>query len=345
MRRYWIATAVVAVVAASTVAVTTAWDSPATNTPAASTSMKTASLNTRTIAKTDTLDGTLRYDATKAVSVAAKGIVTKTRAVGETVENGQALAWVDNRPVTLLYGDLPQWRPLQLGMEDGPDVRQLERALVDLGYARGLKLSVDNTFTDGTETAVKRMQKAIGLAEDGIVDQGEVVFLSSASRITSVTSEVGAAVGQSLVEVSGTTRVVEINLDAADRDDVSVGQKVAVQMPDGKDVEGTIRSIAAEVDTAKEGEETVKVIVDLPDDTNVAFDEAPVEVKTSTELAHDVLTAPVAALLATPGGGYAVERVTTVGTEMIPVELGAFGSGYVEIRGQLSVGDKVSVAS
>jgi peptidoglycan hydrolase-like protein with peptidoglycan-binding domain len=345
MRRRWAFGAVV-VVAAGAVLAGVSLTSADGAEPEASTPAKTAKLDVRSISSVETFDGMLRYEGQRAVPVSAKGIVTKTRSIGEVVERGGALAWIDNKPVTLLYGDLPQWRSLQVDAE-GPDVRQLEQALVDLGYANGLNLTVDEEFTGVTKTAVENMQEALGLEEDGVVDLGEIVFLPGPSRITEVTTEVGEQPGQSLVQVSGTSRVVEIDLDASDRSAVTSGQTVTVELPDGKDVEGKVRSVATAVDMGEQGEsDTVKVVVDLPAGTDVPFDQAPVDVEVRTVLAQDVLAAPVTALLAEPGGEYAVEKVGSDGTVVrVPVELGAFSNGYVQISGDVKQGDVVAVAS
>ncbi|MFJ7279367.1 threonine/serine exporter family protein [Kitasatospora sp. NPDC098663] len=53
-----------------------------------------------------------------------------------------------------------------VGETAGADVRQLEQNLVDLGYAKGLDLKVDDKFTGATAVAVKRWQKALDLEED-----------------------------------------------------------------------------------------------------------------------------------------------------------------------------------
>ena len=57
-----------------------------------------------------------------------------------------------------------------------------------------------------------------------------------------------------------------------------------------------------------------------------------------------MLAVPVRALLALAEGGYAVERVTATGTELVPVELGAFADGYVQVTGTVAAGDTVVVA-
>jgi len=53
---------------------------------------------------------------------------------GDRVLPGHAIAEVDGRPVILLRGRLPAYRNLHEG-DHGPDVAQLQQALVSLGYA------------------------------------------------------------------------------------------------------------------------------------------------------------------------------------------------------------------
>jgi peptidoglycan hydrolase-like protein with peptidoglycan-binding domain len=344
MNRRWVAFLAVVVVGSAVAGTTVFVQSSNADEPRSLAPQKTAELAVRSISSTEKFDGTLQFEGSTTVGVEARGVVTKTRVVGDVVEQGGALGWIDNKPVTLLYGELPQWRSLESGMQDGPDVRQLERALVDLGYAKGLGLTVDNSFTSATQVAVKRMQDALGLAEDGIIDKGEIVFLPGSARITGVTSKTGESVGASLVEVSSTKRVVKVDLAVAKRGRLAVGQSVTVKLPDGTSAQAVVRSVATAVDAGKEGAETLAVIVDLGD-ANVALEDAAVDVEAKTVLATDVLTAPVSALLAQAGGGYAVERIGDAGSETIPVELGAFGNGFVEVRGDVRVGDRVVVAS
>jgi hypothetical protein len=79
------------------------------------------------------------------------------------------------------------------------------------------------------------------------------------------------------------------------------------------------------------------------------LDEAPVEVSITTASVNNVLVVPVDALLARPGGGYAVEEVTARGAEhLVPVTLGLFddASGEVQVSGPgLAAGQHVVVPS
>jgi peptidoglycan hydrolase-like protein with peptidoglycan-binding domain len=71
----------------------------------------------------------------------------------------------------------------------GIDVQQLESALAALGFDPGV---VDDTFTDDTRKAVLQWQAAIGLAEDGVVDVGEVLFLDGAVLVSEQLSPSGS---------------------------------------------------------------------------------------------------------------------------------------------------------
>ncbi|HKA02679.1 MAG TPA: hypothetical protein VKD67_00070, partial [Acidimicrobiales bacterium] len=77
---------------------------------------------------------------------------------------------------------------------------------------------------------------------------------------------------------------------------------------------------------------------------SAGLDDAPVTINFTRSSAKGVLAVPVRALIALAEGGYAVERVTGTGTEFVPVKLGAFADGYVEITGSVAAGDTVVVA-
>src|SRR5262245_56131201 len=78
---------------------------------------------------------------------AQSGILTRVPAVGAVVGRGQALYEVDGYPVPLWYGARPAWRAFQLGMADGPDVRQLEANLVALGFDPDRAITVDGHYS------------------------------------------------------------------------------------------------------------------------------------------------------------------------------------------------------
>jgi multidrug efflux pump subunit AcrA (membrane-fusion protein) len=87
------------------------------------------------------------------------------------------------------------------------------------------------------------------------------------------------------------------------------------------------------------------VRLDHPEKAN-GYDQAPVDVEFVSDARKNVLTVPVTALLALRGGGYAVEVVAGNTTEVVPVEVGMFADGLVEVTGKgLGPGDRVGVPS
>jgi len=80
---------------------------------------------------------------------------------------------------------------------------------------------------------------------------------------------------------------------------------------------------------------TVPVTIQLRGASRLgALDQAPVTVAFALASRHNVLAIPVSALLATAGGGYAVDVVNANHTTTrVPVTPGAFAGGYVEVSG------------
>ena len=62
------------------------------------------------------------------------------------------------------------------------------------------------------------------------------------------------------------------------------------------------------------------------------LDQAAVSVNFEQQKANNVLSVPVTALVATAGGGYAVQKAAAP-QRLIPVTPGLFAAGYVQISG------------
>lgn len=129
---------------------------------------------------TSVVDGsvgrTLQLNATVTqpfVLVASNTLLGVVTAVGDgSAQLGGVLFEVAGTPVWAVQGTRPFYRDLAAGAV-GEDVRQLQEALVGLGYmAPG---AVDGRFGSGTSRAVQAWQKAIGRSPTGTVMLGEVV--------------------------------------------------------------------------------------------------------------------------------------------------------------------------
>ncbi|MBE1537618.1 peptidoglycan-binding protein [Actinomadura algeriensis] len=301
----------------------------------------TAPVERGDLVDTETVDGTLTYADVTAVWTGASGVVTWAPEQGASIGRGETLIGVDGRPVTLMYGNAPMYRTLGQGAE-GKDVRSLEENLKELGY--GGEMTVDGEFTAATEAAVCAWQDERGLPETGTVAPAQVVFLGGAVRVREVKTPEGgrASGGQPVLTVSGEERVVHVDLDADRQELAKEGAKAAVELPGGTRVEGTIAEVGAVAESGGKQQDTT-VDVEIAVDYDGRFDEAPVRVELAGERRSDVLSVPVEALLAVRGG-FGVEVVEGARTRVVPVTVGAFGGGRVEVSGAgLRAGTKVGV--
>jgi peptidoglycan hydrolase-like protein with peptidoglycan-binding domain len=270
--------------------------------------------------------------------------VTALRKAGKVVTRGQALYWLDGKPVTLMYGRVPMWRRLNASTPGGKDIRQLERNLVELGYDPDGDIDVDDEWESATTDAVERWQEDIGLPETGSVEPGQISFLPGPRRIGQSKTSVGALLqpGTEILETSSTSRAVYVDLDADKQSLVKEGDQVEVELPDGSTVDGWISSVgkvaesATDPQTGEQGDPTIPLEIRLARRAKTGgLDEAPVDVAVQKDRAANVLTVPVSALLALAEGGYAVEVVGADGsTHLVAVKPGMYADGIVEISGQ-----------
>jgi hypothetical protein len=63
------------------------------------------------------------------------------------------------------------------------------------------------------------------------------------------------------------------------------------------------------------------------------YQAAKVDVDLTAETHKGVLAVPINALVARPGGGYAVTTATATGIRYLPVKTGMFTGSYVEVSG------------
>ena len=101
------------------------------------------------LAKKEEYNGTLRQTDSKVLNSPMSGVITLIPKEGTIINFGEVLFAVDNKPVILVEGATPFYRTLDLNSDAGPDVLQLEKALVFLGYAAE-DFVPDETFDETT---------------------------------------------------------------------------------------------------------------------------------------------------------------------------------------------------
>jgi len=289
----------------------------------------------------------LGYAGSYQVAGHGGGTITWLPGAGRVIRQGQVLYRVNNgTPVFLLYGRVPAWRALSEGMH-GADVRQLNRALVALGYATRSQLDPGSKyFTAGTAYALEKLQARLGLPQTGTLPLGQAVFLPSAIRVTTVSASLGAPAAGVVFAATSTRRVVTIALDAAQQSEVKAGDKVMITLPSGRVTPGVVSAVGKVATGGTSAKIAVTVALAHPNAAG-AVDQAPVTVSITTASVKNALVVPVSALLARASGGYAVEEVTAGGRHhLAPVTLGLFdnASGLVQVSGAgLAAGQRIVV--
>lgn len=168
--------------------------------------------------------------------------------------------------------------------------------------------------------------------------------------------------GQAILQTTSTRLVVTVDLDASLQSEARVGERVTVQLPAGNTVNGRVSAVSSVAQSPSSGDtsgngggsggsggggngangsangsgssSTIPVTITLSGrHTGAGLDEAAVSVNFARRHARNVLSVPVTALLAVGGGDYAVQQAVAPHTR-IPVSVGLFAAGYVQISGR-----------
>jgi hypothetical protein len=282
------------------------------------------------------------------------GTFTQLPAAGEVFRQGQVLYHVSGNPVILLYGTVPAYRTLSDGMK-GADVRELNAALVSLGYASSAQVDPhSDLFTLETAYALEQLQSHLDVLVTGELTLGQAVFMPGPVQVSALGGSTvlggSAQPGGTVMTATSTTPVVTIDLPSGNQSDVKVGDQVTITLPDNQPTPGVVSSVG-KVATTTPGATTPPTITVLVSPTEprvvAGLTSAPVTVAITTASTNNVLVVPVTALLAQPGGGYAVEVAGAAGSRhLVTVTPGIFddADGLVSVSGPgLAAGDQVVV--
>ncbi len=126
------------------------------------------------------------------VSTAALGnpVVTGLpKSEGDQLDEGEVAIEITGRPVIVLEGTLPTYRSMAPS-SDGPDVRQLEEALLRLGYDPG---DVDGVYTAATASAVDDLYDSLGYRANEPTAEEEAAIEGAEDRVEQADKAVKAA--------------------------------------------------------------------------------------------------------------------------------------------------------
>jgi hypothetical protein len=315
----------------------------------------TAAVTRQDITATTPVTATLGYAGSYLVRGQGGGTLTWLPPAGQVIRQGHPLYRTgDETPVVLLYGSVPDWRPLAEGAA-GQDVSQLNHDLVALGDADRADIAALGWeyFSWATAAGVARLQSALGASSSpGWLPLGSVVFEPQALRVSRVTGSLGGPADGPVLAATSDRHVVTVPLDVSRQGEVTAGDQVTVTLPGGTTTPGTVSSVGTVATASGSGPSSVTAIpvqVKLTDPRAAGtLDQAPVTVNIATGTARGALVVPVTALVARPAGRYAVEVAGRGSSRRwVPVTPGIFddASGLVQVTGALTPGERVVVAA
>jgi peptidoglycan hydrolase-like protein with peptidoglycan-binding domain len=242
--------------------------------------------------------------------------------------------------------------PVTTPATTGRDVLALQRNLVAMGFSG---VPQDGRFGPATAAAVRRWQRALGERATGSVSLGSVVYLPGAVRVAGVSANPGDLISGSPYTTTGLTHVVTASATVGDDDWASPGAKVEVTLPSGRTIRGAVRSVGTDQSTPTGGgaasdapggdagtgtgssPATVPVTISLSRSSALgSLGRAPVTVTYVSMSRRNVLSVPVAALIALADGGFGLEVHDPPGgrgSHVIAVSTGLFANGFVEVSG------------
>lgn len=265
------------------------------------------------------------------------GVVTQVAASEAAVEQGDVIWRILGEPTVALFGEVPASRALAVDAV-GPDVAQLETALVALGYDSAGTVTVDDTFTAETTSMVQRWQEDVNAEVTGVVADGAVVFIPGPSRVASVFTRVGdtAGAGGVALQTTSLNRVIEFSAPASERGTLAVGDGLTVSLPDRSTVDAEVSAITIDAEGG------IAVTATTGDDVELRVDTVPVTARWEVPVVNDVLTVSAGSLVRTDNGNYNVEVRRSSGIEeLVSVEVGRASGTRVEISGDIAEGDEV----
>ncbi|HEV3293767.1 MAG TPA: peptidoglycan-binding domain-containing protein, partial [Streptosporangiaceae bacterium] len=290
--------------------------------------------------------------SSSASASAGSGTFTWLPQVGQVIRQGQQIYGLSGSPVALLYGTVPAYRDLSEGLT-GADVTELNRDLVHLGYATRAALGARSGwdyYSAETAYAVEQLQTRLGLTVTGTLPLGQAAFLPGPALVTGLgsTTSLGsqATAGSVVLTATSITPTVTIDLDPSLQSEVKDGDQVSITLPDGTITPGVVTQVGRVASTPSSGSSsssngqsgsssnssasgsgaaTITVLVALTHPKAAGkLNQAPVTVTITTGSVSNALTVPVDALLAEPGGKYAVEVTGPGGHHLVTVTPGMF---------------------
>ena len=190
-----------------------------------STSSKTLELTTISIqkgdlAKKEEYNGTLRQTDKKILNSPTNGVVTFLPKEGSIVNFGEVLFIIDNKPVILLQGNTPFYRTLDLNSDPGVDIKQVEEALVYLGYADSTFVP-DEVFDEQTSKMLNTLYIDYGIDTKSEITPTEQVLINQKQNEIELLENTVSDGGTTLSEVNNKKKLLDDAKENATKENIA----------------------------------------------------------------------------------------------------------------------------
>ena len=128
--------------------------------------------------KKEEYNGTIRQVDKSSIKASLTGVVTYLPEEGEVIGFGEVLYAVDGKPVILLEGMIPYYRTLDETSKEGPDIKQLEQSLIDMGYAND-EFVADEKFDKDTSLMLNELYTDYGIETKSEITAAEQISINS----------------------------------------------------------------------------------------------------------------------------------------------------------------------
>ena len=260
----------------------------------------------------------------------------------------------------LLFGQIPAWREIKLGITPGLDIKQLKHNLVMLGYGSESPINESSEiFTALTMQSIKNMQADLGLNSTGTLSLGDVVFLPGKSIVqyNSNFPSIGTVANPNTVVLSllpiekeslsnnalnsssyKSLQKVSTTIPVVNKELIEINSQVKIELPNEVEVYGSVSEIgkiAIVPQGNQSGDPYLEVSITINDDKSFPeWTGADVTVYVTREIASGVMAVPITSLVSLLRGGYGLQVVTDNATQLVPVEVGMYSDGWVEISSE-----------
>jgi hypothetical protein len=324
---------------------------PTSSTTTPTTSTTTSTATAPTAVRVPNVTGDRAREATRALIAARFAVAQKTKRVTDKGQNGVVL---HQRPAGGSIVNKGSAVTITVGRYDA-------RSQTSTGTGRGtapMHLSPGPSGGGGAGSpwasgaGAAGPAGSLGAGASGAGAAGGAATLGAGASAGGASSP---AANVALVTTS-TELVVTVQLDASRQTEAVVGERVDVTLPSNAVAQGVITQVGRVAQTSSQSsgagsspgsggnstsgagsapQATIPVTISLRHARGLgSLDQAPVTVALALTRTRNAVSIPVSALLATAGGGYAVDVLEPTGrVDRVPVTPGSFAGGFVQISG------------